>query len=172
MEDDFHIDMSGKLHRGETVGIACYNDNTKEHSGCALQRSLIKALKKHLFRESQDRDHAKLYAICVFILIKEEVSNTSRLIICNDENFHYVRIYLSILLKNNPEISNTKIISISELRKTYKSAMNDSLADRYARPYRKRALNKVKWGTGINLKVNKVDYNTIKYYWSFLDNKM
>lgn len=37
MKDNFHVDMSGRIYKNKTVGIAILGTKTKENYGCALK---------------------------------------------------------------------------------------------------------------------------------------
>jgi hypothetical protein len=164
MTEDLHIDMSERLYRNRTVGIASVYVQSRKHSGCVIKKRLLEKIQRKLYSGNAQIDNAKLYAICIYLLIKGETDRIKRLIICNDENFRYVSSYLGALLDRAPKFD---IINISELRKiTGKNT--ESLADNYARHYRKRALNKNKWTKGIKLRVVEVDYYNIEKHWNKL----
>ncbi len=67
---------------------------------------------------------------------------------------------LSKLLKN----SNFEIIGIGEFRKRLGRNIG-SLADNYAKVYRKKALKPKRWLKGKELHVIEVTFNIIKEYW-------
>jgi len=157
--------MSGKIFEGLTIGIACVGAKSKTHNGCALRGNLIKFIQKHLCIGDIAEEYARLYAICIYLLIKDKLNEIESLIICNDEEFIYVKEYLIILLGGIP---NFEIINITEFRKTFGRKLK-SLADNFAKAYRKRALNKNKWEKGKALTVVNVDYKTIEEYWKKLD---
>ena len=140
-KDNFHVDMSGRIYEGKTIGIALIGTETKTHFGCALKGNLIKLIKKRLFKKNIYEDSAKLYGICIYLLVKEVKDKINLLIICNDEDFNIVKKVLSKLLKNY----NFEIISIGEFRKRLGRNIS-SLADNYAKIYRKKALKPKKWG--------------------------
>ena len=99
-KDNFHVDMSGRIYNNLTIGIALVGTKTKLNYGCALKGNLIKLIKKELFKNNFFEDCAKLYAICIYLLVKEIKDNINLLIICNDEDFEVVKRVLSQLLKN------------------------------------------------------------------------
>ena len=112
-KDDYHVDMSGRIYEGKTVGIAIVGTKMKEHYGCALKGNLIKLIKKELYKKNIYNDSAKIYAICIYLLIKEIQNRIKTLIICNDEDFIIVKNNLKKLLRDY----NFDIINISEFRK-------------------------------------------------------
>src|SRR3989344_3264229 len=114
MAEDFHIDMSGRIYKRKTIGVACVGANSKEHNGCALKGNLIKLIQKNLCLDSKKKEYAKLYAICIYFLIEDKKDKIGSLIICNDEEFLYVKKYLIILLGDSHSFP---IISITNLRK-------------------------------------------------------
>lgn len=166
MKEDYHIDMSGRIYEKRTIGIACVGATTKHHKGCAVKGNLIKLLEKNIFIGTAKEENAKVYAICIYLLVKDDINNINTLIICNDEHFLYVKEYLLLLLGYpNPPF---EIINISELKKKLGRNVK-SLADNFAKCYRKRALNKLKWNTGKQLNVIDIDYNIINNYWAILN---
>src|SRR3989338_6645669 len=122
-KDDYHVDMSGRIYEGKTVGIAIVGTKMKEHYGCALKGNLIKLIKKELYKK-----------------------NIKKLL--RDYNFD--------------------IINISEFRKRLGRNIG-SLADNYARIYRRRALKPYKQLKGKKLNVVKITYILIKQYWGELN---
>jgi len=165
-KDNFHVDMSGRIYEEKTIRIAILGTETKIHFGCALKGNLIKLIKKRLFKKNIYEDSAKLYGICISLLVKEVKDKINLLIICNDEDFNVVKKVLSKLIIN-PDF---EIISIGEFRKRLGRNIG-SLADNYARVYRKRALKPKKWSKGKELHVVEVTFNLIKKYWEELKEK-
>ena len=88
------------------------------------------------------------------------------LIICNDEDFEIVKLSLSFLLKDY----SFEIINITEYRKRLGRDIG-SLADNYARVYRRRALKPTRLSKGKKLNIIQVNYKTIKECWEKLDKK-
>ena len=166
MKDDFHIDMSGRIYKGRTIGIAVVGTKTKVNYGCALKRNLIIKVRNELFKENIYEDSAKLYAICIYYIIREIKENINTLIICNDEDFKVVKNTLKKLLIN----PNFEIINISEFRNRLGRNIG-SLADNYARVYRRRALKPTRLSKGKKLNIIQVNYKTIKECWEKLDKK-
>lgn len=160
MKDDFHVDMSGRIYSSKTIGIALVGTQSKINYGCALNGSLIIKIKRELFRKNIIEDAAKLYAICIYFLVKEVRSDIRTLIICNDEDFQIVKSVLTKLLVDY----DFEIINISEFRKRLGRNIG-SLADNYARIYRKKALNLNKLGQGREINVVKVSFKSIKTIW-------
>src|SRR3989344_9279907 len=101
MKEDFHVDMSGRIYSGKNIGIALVGTNSKINYGCALKGNLVKLIKKELFKKNIYEDSAKLYAICIYLLVREVKKDVRTLIICNDEDFHIVKSVLTRLLKDN-----------------------------------------------------------------------
>jgi hypothetical protein len=163
-KEENYIDMSGRIYKMETIGIASLGINTKKHNGCALKGNLIKFIEKNLCVGSIYEEHAKLYAICIYLLIRNKLHEISSLTICNDEDFYYVKKYLLCLLEQMPSF---EIISITEFRNRLGRKIN-SPADNYAKNYRKRGLNKIKWKHGKILDVVEIKYELIKEYWNKL----
>ncbi len=159
----FHVDMSGRFYRNENIGIAIFCAKTKMHRGCAIKKSLILRLKKDFFKGNSYNDSAKLYSICIFILVEDIQDKINSLIICNDEDFTIVKKMLNCLLSYSIEI-----INITEFRKRMGRNLG-SLADNYARVYRKRGLkpNHLK---GKKLNTIQVNFNIIKKHWEELEN--
>jgi len=164
MTEDFHIDMSGRIYKKKTIGIACVGSQTKQHNGCALKSNLIKLIQEKLCAGSIYEEYAKIYAICIYLLIKDKLTRINTLIICNDEEFTYVKEYL-LLLINSP--NSPEIISIIDLKKKLGRNVK-SMADNFAKCYRKRGLNRNKWLNGKALEIVEVNYNIIKKYWDIL----
>ena len=160
--DIFHVDMSGRIYEKRNIGIALVGMETKLHCGCALNGNLIKLVKKKLFKNNIFEDSAKLYAICIFLLVKDIKSDIKTLIICNDEDFRIVGKVLSDLLKDYQ----FEIINISEFRKRLGRNIG-SLADNYANIYRRKALKPKRLFKGKKLNVVEVNFKVIKQYWEW-----
>ncbi len=165
-KDDFHVDMSGRLYENKTIGIALVGTKTRINHGCALKGNLIKLIKKSIFKNNIFEDSAKLYAICIYLLLREVRDKIKALIICNDENFEVVKKTLLKILKD----CNFEIINISEFRKRLGRNVG-SFADNYARIYRKRALKPNKLLRRKKINVVKVTFSLIKQQWEELKNK-
>ena len=161
--DDFHVDMSGRIYENKTIGIAVVGTSSKKHHGCAIKGNLIKLVKNRLFKKNIFEDSAKLYSICIYLLIRDIKKEISTLIICNDEDFNRVKRYLGILLQG----ISFEIINITEFRKRLGRNIG-SLADNFAKIYKKRALKPYKWKDGKNLNVISITYNNINENWEKL----
>ena len=74
MKEEFHIDLSNRFYSKKTTGIAFVGAKSKKNKGCALSDRFKKDIKKHLF-ESVYEDGPKLYAICIYFLIKKELND-------------------------------------------------------------------------------------------------
>lgn len=164
-KEDFHIDMSNKIYKMKTIGIACIGAVSKKHNGCALKGNLIKFIQKNLCVGDIKEEYAKVYAICIYHLIKDKIGDIDALIVCNDEEFTYVKEYLLILL--GIDSSRFKIISITDFRKALGRKIS-SPADNFAKSYRKRALKPTKWKNGKQLDVVEITYDMIKKQWEKL----
>jgi len=165
MKEDFHIDMSGRIYEKKTIGISCVGSKTKRHNGCAIRGGMVRFIEKNLCVGSIYEENAKIYALCIYFLIRNKIEEIDTLIICNDENFYYVREYLYILLNNFP--FQPKIVNITEFQKKLGRKVK-SLANNYARAYRKRALKRNKWHIGIPLNVTEITFEMIKNKWNLL----
>ncbi|MEK6823982.1 MAG: hypothetical protein AABY06_03005 [Nanoarchaeota archaeon] len=165
-KDNFHVDMSGRIYEERTIGVALVATENKIHYGCALKGNLVKLIKKNLFKKNIYEDSAKLYAICIFLLVKNVRREIKTLIICNDEDFEIVKIVLNKLLRP----VDFEIINITEFRKLFGKNIN-SLAHNYANIYRKKALKPNRWAKGKELNIISVKYNLIKQVWEELEKK-
>ena len=161
-DNSFHVDMSGRIYNNKTIGIALVGTETKENYGCAVKGNLLKLIRSRLFGENKFDDPAKLYAICIFLLVSRVKGKINSLIICNDEDFTKVKKFLTKLL----ESFNYEIMSIGDFRKQLGRNVG-SFADNYARIYRKRAL-KPKRLKGRKINVILVNYQIIKQQWERL----
>ena len=118
MKYNFHVDMSGRIYEERTIGIAVVGAETNIHYGCALKGNLIKFVKKNLFGKNFFEDSAKLYAICIYILIRDIRNQIKSLIICNDEDYKTVKLMLIKLLRQ----IDFEIINIGDFRKDLNSS--------------------------------------------------
>jgi len=167
-KDDFHVDMSGRIYEKRNVGIALVGTNTKINYGCVIKGNLLQLIKKHLFETNIYYDSAKLYAICIYLLVKNIKNKARTLIICNDEDFRVVKKILDYLLENYT----FEIINITEFRKRLGRKVG-SLADNYAKIYRRRGLKPTRHNHGKKINVVTVNFKIIKQYWEILrGNKM
>jgi hypothetical protein len=141
-----HVDMSGKFHKYENVGIAWTDTKKKQHKGISLSGKLIKKLKSET-----NCDNSKLYAICIYLILKGDLENLKRIIICNDENFIEVKDHLGLLFSKINYYKKIEIISISKHREKLGVKKLKSLADSFANSYRKRGYKRANWNRGRNL---------------------
>ena len=116
MVEDYHVDLSNRFYSKKTTGIAFVGAKTKRNKGCALHPRIKRSIERNLFIGSRIVNDAKLYAICIYFLIKEDFRNIEKLIICNDEIFLYVKDYLIKLFEEEGIKFSFKIISITEFR--------------------------------------------------------
>lgn len=158
-EESFHVDMSGRIYEEKTLGIALVRSDKKVHYGCALKGNLVRLIRERLFGKNIFEDSAKLYAICISLLIKNVNEKVKTLIICNDEDFEVVKKCLNKLLSP----VDFEIINITEFRKRLGRNIG-SLADNYANIYRKRALKSCN-NKGKQLNVVEVTFNIINENW-------
>lgn len=164
MKEDFHVDMSGRIYEEKNIGIALVSADKKTHCGCALKGNLVKLVRERLFKRNIFEDSAKLYAICISLLVKSVRKNIKTLIICNDEDFEIVRKVLNHLLKP----VDFEIINISEFRKRLGRNIG-SLADNYAGIYRRKALKSQRLSKGKNLRIFPITFKLIKQYWEEIE---
>lgn len=178
-KDTFHVDMSGRIYENKTIGIALVGTETKKHYGCAIKGNLVKLIKRRLFKKNIFEDSAKLYAICISLLVKGIKDDIKTLIVCNDEDFIIVKDVLSKLLEDY-DFETKKILSSSDFRGAQKPLVFDiisisefrkqlgknigSLADNYANIYRKRGLKPNRWAKGKELNIVPITYNLIKQH--------
>ncbi len=138
--------MSGKCYKKENIGIAYVDVNDyNRHKGLALRHKEIERLIDP-FRE----DYADIYAVCIFMLIRNEIESIHEMIICGDEPFNKVKAYLI-------KLSGFKKIRIIQLDSNTKS-----LAHGKANAYRKRGLKEVLWTKGIRLNVIKIEFKDMQ----------
>jgi len=169
-ERTMHIDTSCKLYESKNTGIAYKIIGSNKHKGLALKRSLKNELKKDL---NVDYDYARLYAICIFYLIKDDLDLFDTLIICGDEHFLFVKEHLSILFEEDSTYHSKIIMSIAELREITGNPKLRSYADGVARSYRRRALKCLaRQQQGTTLNIVKINYNSIRILWEEIDNKI
>ncbi len=157
---DFHVDMSGRIYEGRTVGVVIVGTDSGINYGCAIKSNLIKFVKKHLFEENIYNDAAKLYGIIISLLIQTIEEKIKTLIVCNDEDFKIVKETIEKLIENKK----IEIINIGEFRKRFGRNIG-SLADNYSRIYRRRALKKNRQIKGRRLNIVEINFNLIKQKW-------
>jgi len=170
IEKVMHIDTSCKLYEKKNTGIAYRITKSNIHKGIVLSKKLKKELERDL---NVQEDYARMYAIAIYFLIKEDLDQFSVLVICGDENFNYTKRYLDLLFENNSEYSKKKIYSIYELRKITGKDKLKSFADNISRSYRKRALKTLrKRQEGKNLNIVKISYKDINNKWKEIEEKI
>lgn len=160
MAEVYHIDLSNKFWKRKTTGIACVSADNKQHIGCGLSMRLKKDIYRYLIMEESPEARAKLYAICIYYLVKSRINCISKLVICNDENFKLVKLYLAHLLGN----AGFDIVSITDYRKELGRSIK-SPADNFAAHYAKRGLSERKQSIGIKLNAIKISLKLIRMKW-------
>ena len=167
--EDYHIDLSGRFYEKGATGIACVNTGKSKHCGLAIKGRDKNIIKRKLFSADFKEEYARLYSICIYFLIKDKLSEIKNLVVCNDECFLYVKEYLNLLIREIP--NKIKIISITELKEKLGKNVK-SLADNFAKHYRKRALKPNKWNNGKRLNVCKITTDMIIEKWEEIDKKL
>lgn len=166
MAEDYHVDLSGRLHGKKKIGVACVGATTKTNNGCVISSDLKEFIQKELFAGKKKSDCAKLYAIIIYNLIVSKLDDIKTLIICNDADFTYTKHYLEILLSKHTY--NFQIISITKFKGILGRKVN-SLADNFAGHYRKRGLKKNRWNKGRPLNVVTINYLLVKSQWAMIE---
>ena len=108
-----HIDTSIKFYQLGNTGIASKIVGSGQHKGVVVSNKLKRELDRDL---TAGHDYARLYAICIYYLIKDNLDDFDILVICNDENFIYVKLYLDLLFNENRIYQSKDVTNISELR--------------------------------------------------------
>lgn len=144
-----HVDLSKKFWERGHTGVAAINTDKKFHRGLALSPYL----KKSLVKTTEFTD-AKLYAICIWSVIKDDLNSIDLLVICDDAPFRNVKAYIEHFVGDK----SLKMESISQHRQKLGRKVK-SLADGIAKSYRKRALKP--WRKGRKLNVVRVTYKEI-----------
>ena len=163
-----HIDTSRRFYQKGNTGIAFKIIGTNFHRGLGISNKLKRELDKYF---GAKEDYARLYAICIYYLIKNNLDDFDTLIICNDENFTYVKFYLDKLFQNNKQYLGKEISSLSKFRKITGDKKLRSYADNTAKMYRRKIfLNKSRRDRGIKLNVIKINYKQIIGKWNLINN--
>ncbi|MBI2046613.1 hypothetical protein HYT26_00410 [Candidatus Pacearchaeota archaeon] len=158
-----HIDTSCKLYERKNTAISFRIVKSNVHKGLVLSYKLKKELKRAL---NVDYDWARIYAICIHQLIKDDLNNFDILIICGDENYIYVKKYLDILFNDDPLYKNKSIHSLYELRELTGKKKLKSYADNTARSYRRRGLKSLRrQQNGREIFPVRIGYKEIKDKW-------
>lgn len=163
--------MSEKFKNNKNVGIALASDSKPVfHKGIFVKGTMIKQLKKQVI----DDFGPKMYSICIFHLIKDDLDKFDEIIICNDENFETVYIYLKLLFNH----FNKNIITCKSLT-TYRDENNlrqnhgkfRSPADRYSKIYRKRGGRPRNRDGKTELNCTSLNLSEILNYHDYIKNK-
>lgn len=161
-----HIDTSSKFYERKDTGIAYKIIYSGTHKGMGLSKSLKKELERDF---SVNKNYAKLYAICIYYLIKDDLDKFDYLIICNDEDSFKIKKYLKILFSKEENYFSKEVITIYELRKLTGNKKLKSQANNIARAYRKRALKSLRrQQKGVSLNIVRINYRLIKEKWQEL----
>ncbi len=162
-----HIDTSKRFYQQGHTGIAFKIIGTGQHKGLVVSERTKRELDNSL---ESFNDYARHYAICIYYLIKDSLDLFDTLVICNDEDFVYVKLYLDILFLNNKIYLTKHITSLAELRRITGNIKLKSHANNYANIYRKRGLRKIQIRQkGIPLNLVKINYKMIFQLWGEID---
>ena len=165
-----HIDTSCKLYENKNTGIAYKTIDKNMHKGLALSKKLKRELKRDL---NTEKDYARVYAICIYFLIKDNLGIFDTLVICGDEDYKLTKKYLNILFEKNQEYAKKKIISLYELRKITGRKKLKSYADNAARAYRRRGLKSFgRRQKNVQLNIIEINYKKIKNKWAEIEEKL
>lgn len=155
-----HIDVSRRFYQKGNSGVAFKIIPLNKHKGMALSNKLKKEIKRDLHI---DYLYARLYAICIHYLIENELDSFDNLVICNDENYIYVKRYLDLLFEGNDKYFSKFITSLSKLREISGNSKIRSYADNIANIYRRKALKPlIRKQRGIPLNIVEINYQKIK----------
>lgn len=165
-----HIDVSIRFYQKGDSGIAFKIIPTNEHKGLVLSNKLKRVLRKKLnFKE----DYARLYSICIYYLIRNDLDSFDNLVICNDESYEDTKKYLDLLFHMNKEYSSKFITSISKLRRITGDSKIRSYADNIANVYRKKTFKPLRRRQkGIELNIIEINYQKIKEKWEEINKKI
>jgi len=165
-----HIDVSRRFYQKGDTGVAFRIIPSQEHKGMALSNKLKNELKRDLHI---DKDYARLYAICIHYLIRDELNSFDNLVICNDEEYIHVKDYLDLLFKNDKNYFSKFITSLDKLREITGNPKIRSYADNIANIYRRRALKPLrKKQKGVELNLVEINYQKIQERWKELNKKV
>lgn len=165
-----HIDTSCKLYERKDTGIAYKMIKTNEHKGMGIDLRLKKEIERDF---DAQYDYPRLYAICIYFLIKEDLDKFDILVICSDEHIGYVREYLRLLFSEESRYSKKEVISIFELREITGNHKLRSYANNVANSYRRRVLkSKSRQQAGIPLNPVLINYRLISEKWIDIDEKI
>ncbi len=162
-----HIDTSRRFKQIGNTGIAYKMIKTNEHKGLGISNKLKRELDRDL---NAGEDYARLYAICIYFLVKDDLGKFDILIICNDELFLYVKEYLDILFLNNREYFRKEISSLAKLREITGDKNIRSHADNMAGIYRRKIFQRIqRRQKGVKLNIIKINYKKIAEKWKEID---
>jgi hypothetical protein len=165
-----HIDMSNRFKQERNTGVAYKMIKTNEHKGLGISNKLKRELDRDL---NASEDYARLYAICIYFLIKDDLNKFDTLIICNDESFLYVKEYLETLFRDIKEYSSKKISSLGKLREITGDKNIRSHADNIAGIYRRKIFQRIqRRQKGVQLNIIEINYKRIVEKWKEIDNIM
>ena len=131
-----HIDMSCKFYEKRDSGVAFKILKSGAHKGLVLSNKLKRELDRDIHAYE---DYARLYAICIYTLIENNLDDFDILVVCGDEEFDDVKKYLDMIFRGNEIYQLKDIISIGELREITGKPKLRSFADRIANIYRRKA---------------------------------
>jgi hypothetical protein len=161
-----HIDTSIKFYQKGNTGIAFKILETGEHRGLVLTDELKRSLDRDI---NANQDYARLYAICIESLIREDLDKFDVLVICGDEHFLTVNLCLDFLFQdtNTKKYQGKKIISIGDLRKLTGNPKLRSKADGIASIYRRKATKSLhRQQRGKILNIIELNYAKIVERWN------
>jgi hypothetical protein len=162
-----HVDTSNRFKQKRNTGIAYKTIKTNEYKGLGISNKLKRELDRDL---NANEDYARLYAICIYFLIKDDLDKFDTLIICNDEPFLYVKEYLGILFFNNKEYFKKEISSLAKLREITGDKNIRSYADNIANTYKRKVFQNIqRRQRGIPLNIIKINYRMIVKKWEEID---
>lgn len=165
-----HVDTSAKLYERKDTGIAYKIIKTGKHKGVGISLKMKKELERKL---DADHDRARVYAIVIYYIIKDDLDLFDDLIICGDEDFTSVKEYLFLLFREEEAFSPKEIKSIVHLREEIGDKNIRSYADGVASSYRKRALKSIaRRQGGVPLNVVKITYQMFFDKWIEIEEKM
>ena len=129
-----HIDLSKKFWEKGKTGIGAINSDKKFSRGLAISHKNKKKLMSLLTYSD-----SRLYSICIWKIIQQDVKSIDLLVICNDANIKEVEDYLNYLSKKDCPTIKPLFKIREELHKKVKST-----AHGIANSYRKKAFSFIK----------------------------
>jgi len=165
-----HIDVSKRFYQKGVTGVAFKIIPSQEHRGIVISNKLKKELKRDI---DANEDYARIYAICIYYLIKDKLNLFDNLVICNDETYVYVKNYLDLLFQEDDIYFSKFITSLSKLREISGNPKIRSYADNIANVYRRKGLRSDKRKQkGIKLNLVEINYKKIIEKWKEIDKKI